>query len=327
MVGSWLTGPANPLSVMSDVGGRTQTTSAWVQDAWRFAPDWKAVLGLRWEDWKASSGFTATASSLQRYGERSESHLSPKAALAWQLAADTVLKASVGRAVRFPTVGELYGATSGGALSFVNDPTLKPEKSWTGELSLEKDLGNGLARATLFHETTKDALYSQLIPNSTVSRVQNVDKVRTTGLELAYTGTDVFAAWGFKGVDLGASLTYADSKTVANANNPASVGKWQLRVPRWRSTVYATYKPDDRWAFTVAARYSGRQYSNLDNSDVNADAYFGASKYFTVDLRVRWQITRQWSASFGVDNANNDQYWNFHPYPQRTYTASLKWDL
>lgn len=325
--GSWLQGPVNPLSVVSDVGGRTQTTSAWVQDAWRFAPDWKAVLGLRWEDWKASSGFTATASSLQRYGERSESHLSPKAALAWQLAPDTVLKASVGRAVRFPTVGELYGATSGGALSFINDPTLKPEKSWTGELSLEKDLGNGLARATLFHETTKDALYSQLIPNSTVSRVQNVDKVRTTGLELAYTGTDVFAAWGFKGLDLGASLTYADSKTVANANYPASVGKWQPRVPRWRSTVYATYKPDDRWAFTVAARYSGRQYSNLDNSDVNAGVYFGASKYFTVDLRVRYQITRQWSASFGIDNANNYQYWNFHPYPQRTYTAALKWDL
>ena len=327
VVGSWIDGAANPLSVVSNVGGRTQTTSAWVQDAWRFAPDWKAVLGLRWEDWKASSGFTATAASLQRYGERSESHLSPKAALAWQLASDTVLKASVGRAVRFPTVGELYGATSGGALSFINDPTLRPEKSWTGELSLEKDIGNGLARATLFHETTKDALYSQLIPNSTVSRVQNVDKVRTTGIELAYTGTDVFAAWGFKGVDLGASLTYADSKTVANANNPASVGKWQPRVPRWRSTVYATYRPDDRWAFTVAARYSGRQYSNLDNSDVNANAYFGASKYFTVDLRVRYQITRQWSASFGIDNANNDQYWNFHPYPQRTYTASLKWDL
>lgn len=327
VVGNWLNGPVNPLSVVSDVGGRTQTASAWVQDAWRFAPDWKAVLGLRWEDWQASSGFTATASSVQRYGKRSESHLSPKAALAWQLAPDTVLKASVGRAVRFPTVGELYGATSGGALSFINDPTLKPEKSVTGELSLEKDLGNGLARATLFHETTKDALYSQLIPNSTVSRVQNVDKVRTTGLELAYTGTDVFAAWGFRGVDLGASLTYADSKTVANASNPASVGKWQPRVPRWRSTVYATYRPDDRWAFTVAARYSGRQYSNLDNSDVNAFAYFGASKYFTVDLRVRYQITRQWSASFGIDNANNDQYWNFHPYPQRTYTASLKWSL
>jgi iron complex outermembrane receptor protein len=229
--------------------------------------------------------------------------------------------------VRYPTVGELYGATSGGALSFINDPTLKPEKSWTGELSLEQDLGSGLARATLFHETTNDALFSQLIPNSTVSRVQNVDKVRTNGVELAYTGQNVAQNLGLRGLDLGGSLTYADSKTVANAAFPASVGQWQPRVPRWRSTVYATYKPDAQWAFTVAARYSGRQYSNLDNSDVNADAYFGASKYFTVDLRVRYQIDKQWSAAFGIDNANNTQYWNFHPYPQRTYTAELRFDL
>ncbi|VTU13303.1 Virulence-associated outer membrane protein Vir-90 [Variovorax sp. SRS16] len=321
VLGNWQDGPGS--SPVSDVGGRTQTYNAWAQDVWSFAPKWKAVLGLRYEHWEARDGFTSAGINSQSYAARSESDLSPKAALAYQWTKDTVLKASVGRAVRYPTVGELYGATTGGALSFINDPNLKPEKSWTGELSLEKDLGNGLARATLFHETTRDALFSQLIPGTTVSAVQNIDKVRTTGLELAYTGQDVF----MKGVDLGGSLTFADSKTVADAAFPAAVGKWQPRVPRWRSTVFATWKPDARWAFTVAARYSGRQYSTLDNSDVNAFAYFGASRYFTVDLRVRYQIDKQWSAAFGIDNANNDQYWNFHPYPQRTFSAELRFDL
>lgn len=323
VVGSWLVGPAG--SLVSEVGGRTETWSAWAQDTWSFAPRWKAVLGLRYEDWAASDGLSATSTSRLVYPDRSESDVSPKAALAYQLAERTVLKGSVGRAVRYPTVGELYGATSGGALAFVNDPNLKPEKSWTGELSAEQDLGNGLARATLFHEETKDALYSQQVPgtNPVITRVQNVDKVRTTGFELAYSGQDVW----IKGIDLGASLTFADSKTVENAAFPASVGKWQPRVPRWRSTVYATWRPDARWSFTGAARYSGQQYSTLDNSDVNGDAYFGASKYFVVDVRVRWQITRQWSAAFGIDNLNNEQYWNFHPYPQRTYTAHLRFDL
>jgi iron complex outermembrane receptor protein len=171
--------------------------------------------------------------------------------------------------VRFPTVGELYGATSGGALSFINDPNLKPEKSWTGELTAEQDLGNGLLRATWFHERTRDALYSQLIAGTTISAVQNVDQVRTSGLELAYSAQSVW----IRGLDLGGSLTWANSRITANAANPASVGKWQPRVPRWRATAWATYKPDERWAFTVAARYSGRQYSNLDNSDVHADTY------------------------------------------------------
>lgn len=323
VAGNWLSGSAG--SLISQVGGRTETWSAWMQDAWSFAPRWKAVLGLRWEDWNASHGVSATASSRLDYARRSESDISPKAALAYQFADRTVLKGSVGRAVRYPTVGELYGATSGGALAFVNDPNLKPEKSWTGELSAEQDLGNGLARATLFHEETQDALYSQQVSGTSpvVTRVQNVDKVRTTGFELAYSGQDVW----IKGLELGASLTFADSKIVQNDAFPASVGKWQPRVPRWRSTVYATWRPDSRWAFTGAARYSGQQYSTLDNSDVNADAYFGASKYFVVDVRVRYQINRQWSAAFGIDNLNNEQYWNFHPYPQRTYTAQLRFDL
>ncbi|MBS0451802.1 MAG: TonB-dependent receptor [Proteobacteria bacterium] len=323
VAGNWLVGPAG--SLVSDVGGRTETWSAWAQDAWSFAPRWKAVLGLRWEDWSASDGRSATATSQLDYAHRSESDLSPKAALAYQLTDRTVLKGSVGRAVRYPTVGELYGATSGGALAFVNDPNLKPEKSWTGELSAEQDLGSGLARATLFHEQTQDALYSQQVPgtNPVVSRVQNVDKVRTTGFELAYSGQDVW----IRGLELGGSLTFADSKIVQNDAFPASVGKWQPRVPRWRSTVYATWRQGERWAYTAAARYSGQQYSTLDNSDVNADAYFGASKYFVVDVRVRYQINRQWSAAFGIDNLNNEQYWNFHPYPQRTYTAQLRFDL
>ena len=327
VAGDWQSSPADLQSLVSQVGGRTETRFAWAQDSWRIAPLWKAVLGMRWEDWTASDGRTATSNKPLGYAKRSESHFSPKAALAYQWSKDTTLKASIGRAVRFPTVGELYGATSGGPLSFINNPDLRPEKSWTSELSAEKDLagvwGTGLLRATVFHETTKDALYSQLLPGTTISTVQNIDKVRTTGLELAYSAQSVLV----RGLDLGASLTYADSRTVANAANPASVGKWQPRVPRWRATAYATYRPDERWSYTVAARYSGRQYSNLDNSDVNASTYMGASQYFTVDLRAVYRVNRQLSAAFGIDNANNCQYWNFHPYPQRTYSASLRWDL
>ena len=35
---------------------------------------------------------------------------------------------------------------------------------------------------------------------------------------------------------------------------------------------------------------------------------------------------RGWEA-VGVDNVNNDKYWNFHPYPQPTFVAEVKADL
>ena len=53
----------------------------------------------------------------------------------------------------------------------------------------------------------------------------------------------------------------------------------------------------------------------------------GVSKYFSMDLRARYQVNRHVSAAFGIDNLNNATYWNFHPYPQRSYTAELKVDL
>ena len=39
------------------------------------------------------------------------------------------------------------------------------------------------------------------------------------------------------------------------------------------------------------------------------------------------QASKQWSAAVGIDNFNNYKYWNFHPYPQRTLMAELKYAL
>jgi iron complex outermembrane receptor protein len=310
--------------------GRTGIDALYAQDTWKFAPDWKTVLGLRYERWHARDGQTSNATTTVEQGSRHESYFSPKAALAFQANDDWTLKASLGRAVRMPTVSELYqGGINGAGVLINNDPDLKPERSWTGELTAERKLDGeqmrGLLRLTAFGERTRDALYSQtnvlVMPN--VTNVQNVDRIGTKGLELAWAATDA----GLRGLDLNASATWTDSKIDRNDKFPASVGKWQPRIPEWRATGLATYRMNDRLAATLAARYSGRQYSTLDNSDPNGFAYQGASKYFTADMRVTYRIDRQWRIALGIDNLNNYQYWNFHPYPQRTYVAELKFDL
>ena len=111
IAGNWLGDGAGSLA--SEVGGRTQLQSLYAQDTWRFAPLWRAVLGLRSEHWQAQEGLTRfSASSSASHPNRSEHFLSPKAALAWQLTPDAFVKYAVGRAVRMPTVNELYGATA-----------------------------------------------------------------------------------------------------------------------------------------------------------------------------------------------------------------------
>jgi iron complex outermembrane receptor protein len=131
-------------------------------------------------------------------------------------------------------------------------------------------------------------------------------------------------------LDLAASVTYADSKIKENSGFVATpgdtIGKWQPNIPRWRATALASYRFDPHWSASVAARYSGRQYRTLNNSDVNGFTYQGVSKFATVDVRVLYRLDRQWSAAVGVDNLNDYHYWNFHPYPQRSYSAELRFD-
>ena len=306
--------------------GRTRTQALWAQDTWRFAPGWKTVLGVRVERWRAQEGRTSNASTTVAHGERADTHVSPKAALAWQVAPLWVLKASAGRAVRMPTVSELYqGGVSGSGTLVNNDPGLRPERSWTGELSAERELEGGQLRITAFGERTVDALYSQtnVLATPNVTNVQNVGRIETKGLELAYHASDV----GLNGLDVQSSATWTDSTITRNDNFPASVGKRQPRIARWRATGVATYRAGDRLALTLAARYSGRQFSTLDNSDPNGFAYQGASRFFTVDTRLSWQVARQWKLAVGVDNLNNYRYWNFHPYSQRTYVMEARYDL
>ncbi len=294
--GNWLSDPAGDL--LSNVGGETRLRSLYVQDVWGFAPHWKTVLGARYEDWSASRGLTNfSATSSISHPNREGSFVSPKAALSFAARDDLVLKASLGRAVRMPTVAELYGATSTTNSQYINDPNLRPERSLTGELSAEKDIKGGLLRATLFSEDTHDALYSQSIVdasagNKTITRVQNVGHIATQGAEISYVGSDVLT----KGLDVVASLTYADSLIKENEGFVVVAGdtlnKRQPNIPRWRASTLASYRWDPRWVTSVGARYSGPQFRTLNNSDVNGFAYQGVSKFFVVDARARYQILK-----------------------------------
>ena len=332
IAGNWLADGAG--SLVNEVGGKPRTQGLYAQDTWAFDPRWKTVLGARLENWTATNGLTTFGvgnAANVNYAARNENFISPKAALSYQWADNTVLKGSIGRAVRMPTVSELYGATSTTNSQYINDPNLKPEKSWTAELSAEKDLGHGLLRLTFFSEDTRDSLYSQttfdVVANKNVSRVQNIGHIQTNGLELAYNGFDVFKT----GLDLSGSVTYADSLIKENGGFVAvagdTLGKQQPNIPQWRATALASYRVDAHWSATLGVRYSGPQFRTLNNADVNGYTYQGVSKYITADVRVRYVMAKQWTASFGIDNLNNYQYWNFHPYPQRSYVAELKFDL
>ncbi|MFT4120942.1 TonB-dependent receptor domain-containing protein [Bradyrhizobium sp.] len=336
-------------SLYSQGEGETRTGALWIQDAWKIVPNLKLTLGGRLETWRAQDGFnisTTTSSAgaitsvatIQQPG-LSSTNFSPKASLSFDPNKDWNITANFGEAYRYPTVMELYQNLTVGGVATVANPNLLPEQDFTGELNIERKWSDGRVRLTVFREHTNNAIISQtnLVTNPVTQAqtpttvISNFDAIRMQGVELSAEKDNVLVS----GLQLFGSVTYVDSRILADASwagtNPLTglpttvVGKRVPYVPDWRARFGVTYRPNDSWAYTVAARYSGKQYSTLDNTDIVSHVYGAFDNFFVVDLKIHYNATKNFAFDFGIDNLFNEQYFLFHPFPGRTFVLAGKY--
>jgi iron complex outermembrane receptor protein len=324
--------------------GETLTGALWVQDAWKIVPGLKLTLGGRLETWRADDGFNLntttnaaggiTSTAAINQPALSATNFSPKASLSYDPNKDWNITANFGEAYRYPTVTELYQNISVGGVATFANPNLTPEQDLNAELNIERKWADGRIRLTLFDEKVYNAIISQTtdvtnpttgaqVPTTTIG---NVAAIQLPGFELSGQKDNV----AVQGLQLFGSTTYVDSRilsdpTFVSTTGTTADGKHVPNVPIWRATLSATYRPNESWAFTLAARYSGKQFSTLDNTDVVSHV-FGAFDYYTVvDMKVHYNATQNFSFDFGIDNLFNEQYFLFHPFPGRTYVLAGKY--
>ena len=58
---------------------------------------------------------------------------------------------------------------------------------------------------------------------------------------------------------------------------------------------------------------------------MNFNTYTGFGDWFVMDAHAAYRIDRHWTASAGVDNLLNRKYFLYHPFPQRTFVADVKY--
>ena len=349
---NWQTGANSNANVYSDSEGKTRTQGYWLQDTWDFAKQWNLTAGGRLEDWNAfdglntstvASGTNATTKKFTIYQKDLNSvNFSPKGKLTWTPKDSMRFGVSVGQAYRYPTAAELFQTTTVGLNAVNGNPNLKPEDALSSEISSEYFLPKGKLRLSFFQERVRNAIYSMpsyLANGTTSSFNSNIGQTDTYGLELAGNANDVF----INKLNFYASGTWADSHITQNAASDAaaaasansaanpyvtlpSTGMLTPKIPIWRSTFTISYSPLKDLTTSVSGRYSSAVYSQLNNSDHTTNTYTGISSYFVVDTKVNYAITKQWSINAGIDNINNQNYWIYHPFPQRTYVAQLKFN-
>lgn len=305
----WSIGDKGQISATSS--GETRTQALYVQDKWQINSQWALTSGLRGEYWESIDGrnqaILGGAFKTSDYKDQTETKFSPKLSLSFEPNSAWGFRAAAGQAFRFPTVGELYQQLTQGNTLVQNNPNLKPEEVISGELTAERRFASGLIRVSLFNEEKYDALISQtaitggVIPfgsgictAQTCSSIQNVDHIITRGIELSTQWEDVF----MHGLDLLANVIFTDAEILRNKADQSIEGNKPTRIPRSMLKGVATYHQGSNVIYSLAARYSGRQYNNLD-------AFGGASKFFIVDVKTTYKFAKNWSANLGVDNLNN----------------------
>ncbi|MGQ0619561.1 MAG: TonB-dependent receptor [Panacagrimonas sp.] len=313
----------------SDFEGSTLIQALYAQDLWKFAPDWSATAGLRAERWEALEGRRATATVSVDYDERSEEDVSPKLSIAYSPQAYT-LRYSAGRGVRYPTVSELFQGTIGnGATIANNNPGLKPEEALSQEIAWEKTYADKhRVRVSLFRDDIDDTIHfqSQIVPSpdgvgtTTITNINNVDEVVTQGIELVYGVRDLWPS-----VDLDANLSLVDSEVTKNRRNPDTEGKHWVRIPEVKANLVANWRFASNWNANLAALHTGKNYAELDNSDDGGCKFFGcASGFTTVDAKLGYTFRERFELGLGLSNLTDENYYEFHPYPQRTVLAEFR---
>jgi iron complex outermembrane receptor protein len=118
---------------------------------------------------------------------------------------------------------------------------------------------------------------------------------------------------------------YSCPTAVANVNAAApSVGQRLPRVPEFKANLVASYRVNDNWSSSANLRYSSAVFSQLNNSDTNGHTYVGNTAMTVVDLITNYKFNKYLTGTAGINNVNNERYWQFHMFPMRTYFVQAR---
>jgi iron complex outermembrane recepter protein len=68
-------------------------------------------------------------------------------------------------------------------------------------------------------------------------------------------------------------------------------------------------------------------WTTLANNDIAHGVYQSFDRFFVVDTKIHYKWDDRLSFDFGIDNIGNYKYFLFHPFPQRTFVFSGKYQF
>lgn len=242
--------------------------------------------------------------------------VNPRVGLTYQLGDDLLFRASAGSAFRAPTLNELYWNDG----YMFGNPNLKPEKSVSYDLGLEKQLSETTtARLNYFNSTVTDMILWDWMSSSSETRAKNVGQVASQGVEFELDRKIGENGKGF--------INYTYQTAVDQQDfDPLAVNKTIRYTPANKYSVGIVSGKTSLVARSVGERYAD-QYNTIK-----------LPAYTVVDFNYVKEMGG-WELNFAVNNLFDERYSEVvgndpntfaprdYPMPGRSYSLGVKWDI
>lgn len=280
--------------------------AAYVQDEFRPNDKWLIIPSVRFD-----------------HSDQFSNKLTSNLAATYNAADDVRIKAVVGQGYKTPTVNdlyifwEMYAANPGGKGQFyVGNPDLKPEKSLSYELSVEKDWGDrSTVHLGVFRSEVKDLISTywtgkltdddpDLYPGVKGDMIMAYENIPETTLQ----GVELYGSHRLgKNIYLNAGYTFLDAKDKTNGTRLKDRAKHQV-------TFGVSYQPENIYAWDLSfdlVSNLGYYFNNGDKSTMGNFVY--ETKDFTIaNIMASRHLNKDTKIYLGIDNISNHQ--NFGPY-------------
>lgn len=284
--------------------------AAYVQDEFKPDAKWLIIPSVRYD-----------------HSDKFGSEVTSRLGATYNAADDVRIKAVIGQGYKTPTVNELYHyweMYTGMAMDsthyrngqfFEGNPDLKPEKSLSYELAIEKDWGDTTTvHLGAFRNEVKDLITSYATGRKTNSKTHpgltGIDDIMTykNVPEATLQGVELYGSHKLaKDVYLNAGYTFLDAKDKTAGTRLTDRAKHQV-------TLGLSYQPENIYAWDV----SFDLVSNLDyyyrdsERSIMGNSVYDTKNFTIANIMTSKHLNKDTKIYLGIDNISNHQ--NFGAY-------------
>lgn len=303
-------------------GGRQRFAGAFGQDRLELTPKWQLTFAARvdaWRNFDAHNHETTLATGLPTAANRdtlpdkSDTAVSPRAAVLYRAHNNLSLWASLGRGFRAPTLKELYSPFRVGNVLTLSNESLGPERLTGGELGVSAAPTRDLTlRGAWFSNRVTDAIANaSTTANGLTRQVRNVGSTNIAGVQMD-------AAWRPR-AQWTVSAGYLHErarvhKGVPDATGLDLTGRDLAQVPRNRASFAVTYANPAFAIIALEHQVVGHQFDDDQNlaailPGVPGRTEVGLPGYQVTNLTLTRSVSRQASLFAGIQNLFGTEYY------------------